>query len=299
MLRYENVLVLGSTGFIGNHITTITKNIESFNVTTYDRQDSCSKNSKDIYNSSKFYFLLKKANILVNCTGIGLSRLRRSNLYDANYQLNRNILSAYRKSDTSAMIINFSSLKAYNPNCHKDVYAHDKYYTEKLWLNSEFSSRVCTLRLPMVIGKNDLNIQPLIELAKKISLPEIYSNSLPKLNIISVDSLSYTVKNILLTNKNFYGKLVYIINKNTYNWNEIIRCISNKKYIVPLILMRFLWYICSFKYCLNRKRSSMPVERFYDLFKRDWIIEKNQKIEYFYLEEDALKLIKNLYEQSF
>lgn len=282
----SKILVLGANGFIGQNIIKTFLTINKHEVIPHSRNDSS-------YSSSEFANLLKKVEVVINCTGIGLSKLYKTT--QTNSKLTQDICSAIVTANNDVTIFHLSTIKAYNYEARSDPYALDKAQSERVFQDFNLLSKTCILRIPTITGFNDPNFTPFISLLKKFKFPLVKAN-LPKLNIISVSSLAKTMHNLMNDYKDYTGQIVYILNNNNITWNEFVQSIGKASITLSLNNMKILWFIISIQNYFIKERVPFPKERFNDLFVYDWAIEKSCKT--IMLNDDIIDLLRNIDEKK-
>lgn len=94
-------------------------------------------------------------------------------------------------------------------------------------------------------------------------------------------------------------KIVYILNTQDYTWNDLVSIKkTNHSYTISLSFIKLLWKLCSVQNLFVKDRVPFPIERFYDLFLRNWEYEEGDKIIFTYINDDVLSLVKRMYEKS-
>lgn len=276
------ILVLGARGFIGKKIVEVFSSLKKYEIISHSRNDSA-------YNSDDFTRILQGVDIIINCTGIGLSKLYRTD--ETNENITRTICKAIVRGNNKASILHLSTIKAYNPMGIKDPYAIDKAKAEKVFQDFGLLNRTCILRIPIVTGLNDPNFTPFIALSKRFQLPLIKA-PLPQLNIISASSLAQAIDTLLSNYPEYLGQILYILNNSSITWNEIVGNIGNSSIALSLGSIRSIWRILSIKNYFTKDRVPFPKERFNDLFIHEWGIEKPYKT--IMLNDNIINLLKSI-----
>lgn len=280
------ILVLGAKGFIGKKIVEVFSSLNKHQILSHSRNDSA-------YDSDDFARILQRCDIIINCTGIGLSKLYRT--AETNVDVTRSICKVIARSNSQACIFHLSTIKAYNPMSATDPYAMDKAKTEKVFQDFDLLNRTCVLRIPIVTGLGDPNFTPFIALSKKFQLPLIKA-PLPRLNIISVSSLAHTIDALLNNYPEHLGQILYILNNSSITWNEIIERLGKPSIALSLASIRVLWSILSIQNYFVRDRVPFPKERFNDLFIYEWSIEKSYNS--IMLNDNIINLLKGIDDQE-
>jgi nucleoside-diphosphate-sugar epimerase len=276
------ILVLGATGFIGKNVVKTFLSFNKHEIIAHSRVDSA-------YNSDEFISSLQGVDIIINCTGIGLSKLYRTTA--TNKALTRDICNAIAAGNSKAIIFHLSTIKAYNPLVVIDPYALDKSRTEAVFQEFDLLKRTCILRIPIITGLSDPNFTPFIALLKKFCLP-LVKDTLPKLNIISAYSLSYTIHNMIDRCPEYLGQIIYILNNKNITWNELVKGVGKPSIALSIGSMRLLWSILSIQNYFIKDRVPFPKERFNDLFMHEWAIEKSYSS--IILNDDIINLLRTI-----
>lgn len=277
----NKILLLGANGFIGKHIAEELYKKKIPNVITHTRKElNVPNNISYQYDSRLFIDFLTTCKLIINCTGLGLSKLYQSSI--TNEKITNEINKAIILSKNNTIkIIHFSSFKAYNPTSYNDIYSRDKFNCELLFYKSNLINRTCILRIPAVLGPNDKNMLPLKIMSMICNIPYIdNSKTLPPLNFIGVSRLAEILVEFIYLDKIPFGGIFYIKNKKDTNWNELVSFYKNKK-IQKFVQVSDLKKIYTRLKYIDRffsKRKFFPKERFNDLFFIDWIVEKNDSI---------------------
>ncbi len=297
----NNIIILVANGFIGKEISSYFASKNEYNVIRHSRN---LKNSNDGYfccdlGDSHWHKLIEKIEdpIIINCAGVGLAKLKKCSMN--NEFITRKLVDSLKNHNKRYKLIHLSSVKAFNPNNYNDPYSIDKLKSENILTESGiFSGEI--IRLPIVIGKNDKNFNPLVYLSKLKLLPGVNSK-IPKWNCISNYDVAVYIENYI--NRDLFNENKFIINyllsKNNFNINDMISAINkkngNKTKFISLKNIEIIFNILSaISFIANKmKYSSLPKERFLDIFVREWFIEKSSNIKLTTINFDLEKFWEN------
>ncbi|MDH2924892.1 nucleoside-diphosphate-sugar epimerase [Nicoletella semolina] len=288
-----NIIILGATGFIGKEVSNYLDATGKYNVIRHSRSNVgddrflCCDIGDDVWRHK-----IKEVcdPIIINCAGIGLAKLKSSSVQN-NTLLAHKLVNSLNISHKKYKLIYLSSIKVFNPNNYDDFYSIDKLRAEDILIKSGlFCGEI--IRLPVVTGKNDKNFIPLTILSKMNILFGVKSK-LPSWHCISnVDVAKYIemcIDSSLFEDNRL--SLKYLLSTNKFNINDFIVYINKingkKTRFISLRNMKIIFNFLSIFSLLRNKMkfSSLPKERFLDLFIRKWEIEEGIKSSEFYFNQ--------------
>lgn len=139
-----------------------------------------------------------------------------------------------------------SSKKAINirtKTCPVSPYGIAKLDSEKFLLNTDSSTSISIIRLPLVYGKNAPGNYGVLEKVAKTRLPLPFLNTRNKRSIVSVELVAKIIKDIVASKKEYLG-LHLLAERKPYSTKEMIEKIrlqngfSPMLFPVPLLLMK-------------------------------------------------------------
>ncbi|MGA9664204.1 MAG: hypothetical protein WBQ92_21230 [Pseudomonas alloputida] len=126
----KKILLLGASGLIGGGVYERLDQVPGIEVIRHSRSPRAGYKACEI-GSPAFAELVDESDCIVNCTGIGLSRLGAAG--ETNKGLTEQILAAIKPSAAGKKpLFHLSSVKAHNPEQRVDAYADDKYAAEQV-----------------------------------------------------------------------------------------------------------------------------------------------------------------------
>ncbi|MBK5304068.1 MULTISPECIES: NAD-dependent epimerase/dehydratase family protein [Gammaproteobacteria] len=280
----KKLLLLGASGFIGQGVYEILSQVKDVQVIRHSRSPRAGYDVCE-FGSREFIDLVSDSDFVVNCTGIGLSRLGAST--DSNEMLTEQILASIPLDVTAKKnFLHLSSVKAHNPEKRRDAYADDKWAAEKvIHLNSHKVQGVI-LRVPTVLGRHDKNLLPMISLCKLKLLP-LVTNQLPALHVIGVDSIAQCIIQWLARRPDQTLQTYYLLSDDTVTYNDLVGEVYARLQVVEDVAMLRrvkvrtlfrIYKVLSFVDAFRRQRKLFPWARFNDLFIYPWHIEKNVRV---------------------
>lgn len=191
-------------------------------------------------------------------------------------------------------------MKAYNPKNYFDKYSDDKISSEKAIIQDNKNTLI--LRIPAVFGKDDRNLTPLIKLAKIGLLPLINDEEdLPKGYFIGCNDIALYIER-WIDNDIRPGVIInYLVSSQLISYNDIVRFVYEKveyKAINSLSICKVnkIYIFLSKLESIFSKRRRLPMERFDDLFKRNWTLEQSENISIIISNVNIKKLIGEYFE---
>ncbi|WP_308824995.1 hypothetical protein [Sodalis praecaptivus] len=179
-----------------------------------------------------------------------------------------------------------STIKAFNANNYTDAYSTDKLHAEQVFVEHSDNLSGELLRIPAVFSENDANLAPLLQMAKKDKLPEIQGD-ISRWYCVSNHDIAYYISCWLDKKDDHTLKVSYLLIQHCHSVNDLIRAINQhvhgKKYKPrkkKLIIIKFIYKTLAAKSLIlsGFRLNQFPVERFDDLFLRDWKIEESENI---------------------
>jgi nucleoside-diphosphate-sugar epimerase len=280
----KKLLLLGASGFIGRGVYEALSQEKDIQVIRHSRMPQAGYDVCEI-GSTEFIELVNDSDFIVNCTGIGLSRLGAGT--DSNKVLTEQILASIQAGAADKKhFFHLSSVKAHNPEKRLDAYADDKWAAEQaIQLNSHKVQGVI-LRVPTVLGRHDKNLLPMISLCKLKLLPLVI-DELPALHVIGVDSIVKCIIQWLARRPDQALQTYYLLSDDTVTYNDLVGEVYGRLQTVEGIarlrrvkvrsLFR-IYKVLSFMDTFRRQRKLFPWARFNDLFIYPWHIEKGVSV---------------------
>lgn len=280
----KKVLLLGASGFIGQGVYEILRQEQDLRVTRHSRSPKAGFAVCEV-GSTAFIELVKDHDFIVNCTGIGLSRLGTSRAN--NETLTQQIMASIRVCALDKKnLFHLSSVKAYNPEKRRDAYADDKWAAEQVIRANDHKVQGVILRVPTVLGRHDKNLLPMISMCKLKLLP-LVTSELPALHVIGVESIARSILQWLSRPPERTLQTCYLLSDDTVTYNDLVdevyRRLQGAEGRARLCTVRVrtlfrIYKVLSFVDAFRRQRKLFPWARFNDLFVYPWRVEKNVRV---------------------
>jgi len=221
-----NLLISGSTGFVGSNLSLYLKKLKSYNIIPFDRKIQKIK----ITNIDTVIHLAGKAHDLKNVT-------QPNDYFESNYLLTKKIFDAFINSSANVFIF-ISSVKAVadsiegvltediTPN-PKTIYGQSKLAAEEyiLSVKNKIDKRIYILRPCMIHGpKNKGNLNLLYKFIS-VGIPYpfgIYNNCR---SFLSVDNLCFVI-NELINNDKIASGIYNIADDDSISTIDLVKLIS-------------------------------------------------------------------------
>jgi nucleoside-diphosphate-sugar epimerase len=278
-VHVKKILLLGASGFIGRGVYERLDPLPGIDVIRHSRSPRAGYTACEI-GSPAFDKLVDESDCIVNCTGIGLSRLGTAGA--SNKALTEQILAAIKPGATGKKpFFHLSSVKAHNPEQRVDAYADDKYAAEQvIHLNSDKVQGVI-LRVPTVLGRHDKNLLPMISMCRLKLLPKV-TGQLPALHVIGVESIATCIIQWLVRVPDPALHTYYLLSDRTVTYNDLVGEVyarlqplarSARLRSVSVRGLAKVYKVLTFMDRFRRGRKLFPWARFNDLFVCPWHIE--------------------------
>ncbi|RLM21097.1 hypothetical protein BIY29_14105 [Brenneria alni] len=280
----KKILIVGATGFIGKNVADYLSQRSDIDVVRYARRPQqgyfCCEPGDMAWRA-----LIDDCAAIINCSGVGLAKIKKQS--DANEAIAQQLVNSLPEAEGKKYrLLHLSTIKAFNANNYADAYAADKQRAEQVFV--EHSDKLCgeLLRIPAVFGKDDANLSPLLQMAKKGKLPEIHGE-ICRWYCVSNQDISHYISCWLDKKDEPSLKVSYLLSQHRYSVNDLIRAVNQhvhgKKYQPTrkkLVFIKLIYKILAAKSLISSgfRWNQFPVERFQDLFQRDWIVEVSENI---------------------
>jgi nucleoside-diphosphate-sugar epimerase len=221
-----NLLISGSTGFVGSNLSLYLKKLKSYNIIPFDRKIQKIK----ITNIDTVIHLAGKAHDLKNVT-------QSNDYFESNYLLTKKIFDAFINSSANVFIF-ISSVKAAADSIEgvlteditpkpKTIYGQSKLAAEEyiLSVKNKMDKRVYILRPCMIHGPNNKgNLNLLYKfISKGIPYPfGIYNN---RRSFLSIDNLCFVI-NELINNDKIASGIYNIADDDSISTIDLVKLIS-------------------------------------------------------------------------
>lgn len=280
----KKILLLGASGFIGRGVYDQLVQVPGLAVIRHSRSPKIGYKACEI-GSPAFVALVNDSDCIVNCTGIGLSRLGAAG--ESNEALTAQILSSIEATgDTRKPFFHLSSVKAHNPEQRADAYADDKHAAEQVIRRNGNKVQGVILRVPTVLGRHDKNLLPMISMCKLKLLPRVI-DELPALHVIGVKSIASCILQWLerLPDQALHTR--YLLSDHTVTYNDLVGEVyarlqasgqSARVRSVNLRTLARVYKALAFLDQFRRGRKLFPWARFNDLFVHPWQIEHGVEV---------------------
>lgn len=256
-MQKKNILLMGSTGFIGKNIYNYLKNNPDINITRYS-----TKNNRFIDNPK-----VKSFKILIFASGIHKRSTYQNN--DIFLKSKKNIKKILYFIDKVEKIIFISSFKtSFNSNMNLienhtkyNFYTNDSNYGKSKFLNEKMFLYICKKKkkkFTILCPTHVIGPEKKISSLNNNDIKKIYNKFLifyPECNIslIDVRNLSYFIKKVIYSNN--YDNKKIIANDKTITYFNYIHLIKNKQFFlaikVHLIVLKILHKIQNILINLN------------------------------------------------
>jgi hypothetical protein len=271
----KTVLVIGASGFLGKAVAH--RLGRGWKCMTHVRSSSeIVDGSASSFESEEFRMLLRKSDIVVNCAGVGLTRLLKGD--ECNASICGRLLCAIEMSHSNCVLVAISSFKAncLSSTCN-DPYALDKKRAEDVFRDGNLRSRSVIVRFPAITGTCDRNLQPLLNAMRIIRLPCV-SGELPSFQMMSVAKASDIVAQVVQYADKLCGKIVYGVNATESNWNSLVIAAGGGSISIPKpFLIVLTWLLTSWP-CSCLIGGSVSVHRLRDLFFHEWTEDSGEGV---------------------
>lgn len=278
------LLLLGASGFIGQGLYEILSRLKNIQVIRHSRSPRAGYNVCE-FGSGEFIELIRDSDVVVNCTGIGLSRLGES--AESNESLTQKILASIEPEvGGKKNIFHLSSVKAHNPEKRPDAYADDKWAAEQAIYANAHKVQGVILRVPTVLGLHDKNLLPMISLCRLKLLPKV-KGELPALHVIGVDSIAQSIIQWLSRRPDQALQIHYLLSHDTVTYNDLVCEVHDKLHgdggFARIRTVKFgtlfrIYKVLSFLDVFRRQRKLFPWARFNDLFVHAWHVEEGTAV---------------------
>ena len=282
--QVKKVLLLGASGFIGQGVYEILRQEQGLRVTRHSRSPKAGFEVCEV-GSKAFIELVGDNDFIVNCTGIGLSRLGTSSAN--NETLTQQIMASIRVGALEKKnVFHLSSVKAHNPEKRQDAYADDKWAAEQVIRTNDHKVQGVILRVPTVLGRHDKNLLPMISMCKLKLLP-LVTSELPALHVIGVESIAQSIIHWLSHPPEPTLQTCYLLSDDTVTYNDLVgevyRRLQGAEGLAALRTVKVrtlfrIYKVLSFLDTFRRQRKWFPWARFNDLFVYPWHVEKNVRV---------------------
>ncbi|PMY55130.1 MULTISPECIES: NAD-dependent epimerase/dehydratase family protein [Pseudomonas] len=280
----KKLLLLGASGFIGQGVYEVLSQVRDIQLIRHSRLPRAGYDVCEI-GSAEFIKLVNDSDFIVNCTGIGLSRLGART--DSNKVLTEQILvSIHAGTADKKNFFHLSSVKAHNPEKRLDAYADDKWAAEQVIHSNSNKVQGVILRVPTVLGRHDKNLLPMISLCKLKLLP-LVTDDLPALHVIGVESIAQCIIQWLARSPDQALQTCYLLSEDTVTYNDLVGEVYGRlqtaednarlRRVKVRSLFR-IYKVLSFMDLFRRQRKLFPWARFNDLFICPWHIEKGVSV---------------------
>lgn len=280
----KKILLLGASGFIGQGVYEVLSQVRDIQLIRHSRLPRAGYTVCEL-GSAKFVELINGSDFIVNCTGIGLSRLGAD--ANSNKILTEQILASIHVSAADKKsFFHLSSVKAHNPEKRQDAYADDKWAAEQVIHANSNKVQGVILRVPTVLGRHDKNLLPMISLCKLKLLP-LVSDKLPALHVIGVESIAQCIVQWLARCPDQSLQTRYLLSEDTVTYNDLVgevygrlqgrEGIAKLRRVKVRSLLR-IYKMLSFMDTFRHQRKLFPWARFNDLFVYPWHIEKGMDV---------------------
>lgn len=223
-----NILISGSTGFVGSNLSLYLKKLKLYNIIPFDRKIQKIK----ITNIDTVIHLAGKAHDLKNVT-------QSNDYFESNYLLTKKIFDAFINSSANVFIF-MSSVKAAADAIEgvltediipkpKTIYGQSKLAAEEyiLSVKNKIDKRVYILRPCMIHGPNNKgNLNLLYKfISKGIPYPfGIYNN---RRSFLSIDNLCFVI-NELINNDKIASGIYNIADDDSISTIDLVKLISEE-----------------------------------------------------------------------
>ncbi len=275
----KKILLLGASGFIGRGVYERLDPVPGIEVIRHSRSPRAGYKACEI-GSPAFAELVDESDCIVNCTGIGLSRLGTAG--ETNKGLTEQILAAIKPSAAGKKpLFHLSSVKAHNPEQRVDAYADDKYAAEQVIHLNCAKVQGVILRVPTVLGRHDKNLLPMISMCRLKLLPKV-TGQLPALHVIGVQSIANCIIQWLSRVPDQALQTYYLLSDHTVTYNDLVGEVYARLQPVgngttlrsaSVRTMARVYKVLTFMDGFRRARKLFPWARFNDLFVCPWQIE--------------------------
>lgn len=286
----KKILIVGATGFIGKKVADYLSQRNDIEVVRYARRPQqgyfCCVPGDRVWQT-----LIDDCAAIINCSGVGLAKIKKESV--VNEAIARQLVESLPHVEGKKYrLLHLSTIKAFNANNYTDAYSVDKQRAENVFFEHSDKLSGELLRIPAVFAEDDVNLAPLLNMAKKGKLPEI-QEEICRWYCISNDDIAYYISYWLDRTDESTLKVSYLLSQHRYSVNDLIRVVNQyvhgKKYTPArkkLVFVKLIYKMLAMKSFISSgfRWNQFPAERFQDLFQRDWKIEASENIAIHYVD---------------